>query len=217
MVKTYPENFEAKDKIYDTAILDLGSVLIDFNPEKAAVLLGNDLQRLPLELCRKMSLSRPFMRCALGIVSVDQAISELYDLYPKAYVDLFKKHPLVKAFEPLKPGLRLFHYLREHAAKLYLLSNITPLIFEHVQATTPFVRQADGYMVSYEAKSRKPDTIIYTKLLDKYTINPSSALFIDDLAPNCKVGASLGIDSIVCDYNENLIEFVKKLTFSKQQ
>jgi putative hydrolase of the HAD superfamily len=209
MIITHPTTLP--QKTYDTIILDLGSVLINVDPNIIATILGNHIYTLSPENCRRMFISMPFKRCAAGIITPDKAINELYTYFPKRQVDIFKTLSFTRAFQPLPKGQELFNLARKRASRVYILTNITPDQFKHIQENTPFIKEADGYTTSFGAKSRKPDPGIYQTLINHYTITPKTTLFFDDLENNCKAAASFGIDSVVCDYREDILSFFAAL------
>lgn len=215
MITTYPSSFSSS-KEYSTAIFDLGSVLIKFDSLLVEKLLGNDVAIVSARECKTIMHSPPFQRCAAGLISMEEAFKELPQRFPSKKIEIVKKHPLAHALRPLEEGEKLFAYIRPRVEKVYILSNIIPPSFEYIAQHTHFVKDADGYVVSYEAKSRKPDAEIYRQLLKKYNIVPGSALFIDDLKENCQAAAFLGIDSLVCDYRENIQGFIQDLHFTKK-
>jgi len=51
-------------------------------------------------------------------------------------------------------------------------------------------------VVSGEEKTRKPFPEFYQRLLDRYNVNPSQALFIDDSLRNVKAAEAIGINSL---------------------
>lgn len=215
MITTYPSSLSSSKK-YSTAIFDLGSVLIKFDSLLVEKLLGNDVAIVSARECKTIMHSPPFQRCATGLISMEEAFKELPQRFPSKKIEIVKKHPLAHALRPLEEGEKLFAYIRPRVEKVYILSNIIPASFEYIAQQTHFVKDADGYVLSYEAKSRKPDAEIYRQLLKKYNLAPGSALFIDDLKENCQAAAFLGIDSLVCDYRKNIQEFIQNLRFSKQ-
>jgi putative hydrolase of the HAD superfamily len=213
MITSYPKDLT--QKTYDTVIFDLGGVLVEFNPHAIATVLGDRIKTLSPQMCRTMMLSEPFRRNALGLISFEEAHEELYNFFPATLVDVLKTVNLAPALRPLPGAEKLFNLARKKARRIYILSNITPISFEHINATTPFIREADGSMVSFIAKSRKPDPGIYQALINLYTITPQTALFFDDLEENCKAAYDLGIDSIVYDHNNQDIEpFFAALKFT---
>ena len=59
-----------------------------------------------------------------------------------------------------------------------------------------FLHWFDGRVVSGEEKTRKPFPEFYQRLLDRYSVNPGQALFIDDSLRNVKGAEKLGIQTI---------------------
>lgn len=213
MVTTYPPNI--LNLTFDTVIFDLGSVLVDINPLILANILGDRIKQLPLPACRDMMISKPFQRNALGLISFEQALEELYNFFPQQQVEIFKQVDLTPALQALPEGEILFNIARERANRVYILSNITPRSFDHITQTTPFITSADGYMTSFIAKSRKPDPAIYQALINHYTVTRSTTLFLDDLDENCKAAAALGIASMVCNHKNNVVGIFEKLRLIK--
>lgn len=213
MITFYPKNITILT--FDTVIFDLGGVLVDINPKKLNKIIGNDFVHLSVETCKKMLFSKPFQQNAIGLISLDEAINQLYKEFPSNQVDIFKVKPIISALEPLPQGQQLFQIARTHRKKILILSNITPQSFEHVVQTTPFISQADGYITSFMAKSRKPHTPIYQTLIKNYNVTRSTALFIDDSNKNCKAAIDLGIASLVCNYHYDIVGFFQKLLLIK--
>src|SRR5688572_11185315 len=59
-----------------------------------------------------------------------------------------------------------------------------------------FLHWFDGRVVSGEEKTRKPFHDFYNKLLDRYNVKPSQAVFVDDNLRNIKAAEELGIKGI---------------------
>ena len=55
----------------------------------------------------------------------------------------------------------------------------------------------DGYVVSYEVGCSKKDGVIYDILLEKYGLNGSECVFIDDVQKNVDIGEEHGIPGIL--------------------
>ncbi len=202
-------------RTYTTIVFDLGGVLVDFDLSVMESILAAHGATIPPALCRTMILSTSFRENALGNITVEQAFQDLYNHFSAEDVDQFIALPLVQALVPISEGQKLFSEARGQAAHIYLLSNITPISFKYIAKTTPFVTQSDGYTVSYEARSRKPDLAIYQNLINRYTLDPQKMLFIDDLEENCKAANMVGIDSIVCDYECDMGGFLQTLSLTK--
>ena len=59
-----------------------------------------------------------------------------------------------------------------------------------------FFKHMEGIVVSGDEKVAKPNPKIYQILLDRYQVNPSEAVFIDDSLKNVKGAQDLGIHGI---------------------
>lgn len=97
-----------------------------------------------------------------------------------------------KTFHVKEEVLSLIDKLREKGIKVYILSNINDYICDKIDANK-FLDKVDGYVLSYQVHEIKPNKKIYEILIDKYKLDPSKSLFIDDVMDNIKSANELGI------------------------
>lgn len=86
--------------------------------------------------------------------------------------------------------------------KLYILSNWGKWHFEELQKRDEFrefLQYFDGGIVSYQVGLKKPDRKIYEVLIDKYNIDPTSAVFYDDKPENVQAAKEVGLNAVVFD------------------
>lgn len=86
--------------------------------------------------------------------------------------------------------------------KLYILSNWGKWHFEELQKRNEFrefLQYFDGGIVSYQVGLKKPDRKIYEILIDKYNIDPTSAVFYDDKPENIQAAKEVGLNAVVFD------------------
>lgn len=86
--------------------------------------------------------------------------------------------------------------------KLYILSNWGKWHFEELQKRDEFrefLQYFDGGIVSYQVGLKKPDRKIYEVLIDKYNIDPTSAVFYDDKPENIQTAKEVGLNAVVFD------------------
>jgi 2-haloacid dehalogenase len=95
--------------------------------------------------------------------------------------------------------------------KLYALTNWSAETFPHALERFEFFKLFDGVLVSGEEKMRKPFAEFYRRLLNKFHIEPSQALFIDDSMRNVKAAEQVGIRSIVFQSPEKLRKDLRAL------
>jgi len=85
------------------------------------------------------------------------------------------------------------------------------LAFEKVSKKYDFFRNFDGGIVSYRENQLKPENEIYNTLSDRYDINPSESIFIDDTKENIIGAEKLGFKTVLftssIDLKEKLLEY----------
>ena len=54
----------------------------------------------------------------------------------------------------------------------------------------------DGIVISAEEKLIKPDTALFQLLLDRYQLDPTKMVFMDDSLPNITAAESLGMHGV---------------------
>jgi HAD superfamily hydrolase (TIGR01509 family) len=78
---------------------------------------------------------------------------------------------------------------------LALLSNTDPIHVAHFEANYSFVRHFSARIYSCRVGLSKPSPMIFHRALREISAMPDEAMFIDDLAENVMVAASLGINA----------------------
>lgn len=64
--------------------------------------------------------------------------------------------------------------------RLYALTNWSGELFPYALANFPFLQFFEGILVSGDEGLKKPDLRIYNLILERYQIDPTKAVFIDD-------------------------------------
>jgi 2-haloacid dehalogenase len=80
--------------------------------------------------------------------------------------------------------------------KLYALTNWSAETFPVALQKFEFLHWFDGRLVSGEEKTRKPFLDIYQKLIDRFSINPNSSIYVDDNKRNLEPARELGFTTI---------------------
>jgi 2-haloacid dehalogenase len=98
---------------------------------------------------------------------------------------------------PIPATVEIFRELKQSGKyKLYALTNWQASLFEIALVRYDFLHWFDGRVVSGEEKTRKPFPEFYQRLLNRYTVNPAEAIFVDDNIRNVKAAENLGINGI---------------------
>ena len=170
----------------DTVVFDVGNVLLSFSPED---LIREYLPELSPEEAayfrRKVFQSPYWTMLDRGTLSYEDAVTVMAardeDLKPlikrmlDSWVDL--KHPV-------EEGVRTLKNARAHGKRCIVLSNYHEASFELVRNKFDFFRLFDGFVVSARQRLLKPGHEIYQYTLDRFGLDRSRTLFIDDAPAN---------------------------------
>jgi len=182
----------------NTVIFDLGGVLIDWNP---AYVFDENYFETPEQ--RKFF----FENVCTGDWNENQdagyplqkATEEKLAEFPewkKPILDFYGRWEEMLG-GPIHETVEIFRELKHKTdLKFYALTNWSAETFPVALDRFEFLHWFDGRLVSGEEKTRKPFPDFYQKLIDKFSINPSSAIFIDDNLRNVKAAETHGMISI---------------------
>lgn len=115
---------------------------------------------------------------------------------------------------PLPGGMKILKMAKARGYKIYLLSNIGKNDFDYTMrkpCLAEIFDLADGFVVSHQVGTIKPEAKIYTILLTKYQLKPEECLFIDNKKVNMEGGQKIGIDGIAYKNSRQVIAELKKL------
>ena len=101
--------------------------------------------------------------------------------------------------------------LLDKGYKLYILSNYSSKLFETHTSIIPIINRFTGKVVSYMIHKIKPDHAIYEELYKRYSINPHESLFFDDRAENVQASIETGMDAIIVESEDGLINDLEKI------
>ena len=112
---------------------------------------------------------------------------------------------------PIESSVEVLKKLKQNGYKVYYLSNFHLAAFEYVTKKHDFFRIFDGGVVSYKEKLLKPEKEIYEKIVDKYDLEPSQTVFIDDMKENVKAAIRSGLKVILLKNPKDLKIELEKL------
>jgi len=195
----------------NTVIFDLGGVLIDWNPgyvfDKNYFESEEKLNFFFQNICtsewnEEQDAGYPLQK------ATEEKIIEFPD-WEKPIRDFYGRWTEMLG-GPIHETVELFRLLKQKPElKTYALTNWSAETFPIALERFDFLHWFDGRLVSGEEKTRKPFPEFYQKLIDKFSINPSSAIFIDDNLRNVKAAEELGLIT----YHFNTPAFLKKKLF----
>ena len=196
----------------NTIIFDMGNVLIDFRWRALYEEMG--LKGEKLERMAKATTLNPFWNEFDRGVLTDEEMLEGF----------------IKADPGLESELRTFFYerfsgilkaydysgqwlkeLRDKGYKVLILSNFSEKALRECKDELKYMQEADGAVISCKVKMIKPDEEIYRYLLEKYEVEPSKAVFIDDTAVNIEAAKRLKINGILFENRQQAVYELQKL------
>lgn len=110
---------------------------------------------------------------------------------------------------PIEGTVEVFKELKDSGRyKIYALTNWSQETFPIALERYTFLHWFDGRLVSGEEMTRKPFLDIYEKLIQKFSIDPTKALFTDDNPRNLKPAEQIGMTTI---HFKDPVQFRKEL------
>lgn len=177
-------------------IFDIGNVLLEFKPLDYLKRTFND-DNLEKFLYKEVFQCKEWLHLDRGILTQDEAIKIICLRNPMQEVHIKKcMDNWIDILSPIEGTVKILNELKEKGYKLYLLSNFHSLAFETVYSRYDFFKYFDGGIISYKENLLKPESEIYTKLLDTYNLNAEECLFIDDTLVNIEAASRLGINTV---------------------
>ena len=182
----------------NTIIFDLGGVLIDWNPRYVFDDNYFDSEEKRNYFFESVCTNdwNEEQDAGRSIVEATQILVQQFPDWEQPIRDYYGRWTdMLKA--PIPETVELFRDLKKSKRyKIYALTNWQTGLFDIALVRYNFLHWFDGRVVSGEEKTRKPFPEFYQRLLDRYSVKPEEALFIDDNLRNVKAAEELGIKSI---------------------
>lgn len=183
--------------MFSTIIFDLGGVLVDWNPEYLYTKIIPDTERRRYffdNICThdwniEQDAGRPLATATeLLVAQWPDWESEIRAYYGR-WTEMLGG--------PIHDTVELLRDLRnQNNTRLLALTNWSAETFPIALERYEFLHWFEGIVVSGTEQTRKPFADIYQTLLDRYTVNPAHAVFIDDSLKNVEGAEALGIKGI---------------------
>lgn len=180
-----------------TVVFDLGGVLIDWSPQRLYRTLIDDpvaLDRFLTEVCSPQwhdghDRGRPMAEGIAELVARHPAEASLIEAFERRWPEMFGG--------PLAATVDIVHELRAAGVRLLGLTNYPAEKFAAARADFPVLAEFDGIVVSGEEGIAKPDREIFDRLIQRYDVDPATAVYVDDRAGNVTAAGQLGLAGVV--------------------
>lgn len=181
----------------NTIVFDLGGVLIDWNPDYVFKTLfehESELKWFYDNVCtsdwnEEQDAGR----------SLQEATEELVTRFPdhESNIRAFYGRWEEMLGGPIQGTVDILRQLKEsNNTRLYALTNWSAETFPIALQRYDFLHWFDGRLVSGEEKTRKPFVDIYEKLLERFSLDPHKAVYIDDNLRNLHPAKEMGMHTI---------------------
>jgi 2-haloacid dehalogenase len=180
-----------------TIVFDLGGVLIDWNPDYVyREIFPDEKQRkwfyqniCTSEWNEEQDAGRSLHEGTEWLVAKFPEHEKNIRTYYDRWEDMLGG--------PIHDTVEILKYLKFRTnKKLYALTNWNHETFPVALKKYDFLHWFDGRLVSGEEKTRKPFMDIYEKLIERFNIDPSQSIYVDDNARNLIPAKELGFTTI---------------------
>lgn len=183
------------ERSVDAVVLDVGGVLMDWDPRHLFGRLIEDEQEREWflsEVCspqwnRRQDEGRSWADAVAAAVAEHPGHEQWIRTYDERWIET-----IAGLYDETVAVLK---ELRETTTPVYALTNFSAekwvLAREHYDLLNSF----DGVVVSGEERVAKPDPAIYRLLSDRFDLRPERTFFTDDLQVNVDAARAAGIDA----------------------
>ena len=179
-------------------VFDLGGVLVDWNPRYLyRKLFGGDesaMEHFLATICtqswnERQDAGRSLAEASASLKSLHPSEAELIDAWFERYDEMLAG--------PIQGTVDLLAELRACAIPLYALSNWSAETFPIAIKRFEFLLWFQGILLSGEAQLLKPDPRLFQLFFERFAIDPTDAIYIDDSRPNVETATALGMHGIL--------------------
>ncbi len=184
-------------------IFDLGNVILDFNPKIYVKSKINKDKVEEIYKCIFQSDEWPMLdrgtiseeKAKINIINRNIENEELINRVFKMWYEMLI---------PIESSVDILKELKQNGYKVYYLSNFHLAAFEYIVKRYDFFKYFDGGVFSYKENLLKPEKEIYEKIINKYDIQPSQTIFIDDMKENVNAAMESDLQGILLENPKDL-------------
>ena len=193
-------------------ILDMGNVLLEWNKDKilrSVVKTEKDYMILDKAIFQ----SGLWERLDLGTLTREElvlkVVSMIGSIYQEKVQEVVWNWPsYIEIYTEVFP---LLVRLKEKGNRIFVLSNTSPVFYELLEEQlSPLNEILDGFVLSCDIKTIKPDPKMFEEILHKYQLDPANCIFLDDVKENTKMAESLGIKAYQVKKRSDVVDILQR-------
>jgi len=181
----------------DTALFDLGGVLIDWNPRYLYRSHFREdetaMEHFLEHVCagawnHEIDAGKPFA----------DAVAERQRLFPDhaELIALWQSGWETMLGDAIEETVAILRELRARGLRLYALTNWSYETFPVARRRFDFINWFEDIVISGEVKLAKPDPLIFELARTRCRLAPASTVYIDDALRNVEAARSLGFHAL---------------------
>ena len=174
-------------------IFDVGKVLVSYEPDAYMKSLGLEQDAIDA-INAAMFQNKNWDLMDQGIWGQKEALEKFIEGAPKYETQIRQIYTTMGKTVELYPyALEWLKGLKAKGYQLYILSNYSEQMMEQTKEKLEFLTLVEGAVFSYECKLMKPSAKMYEHLCQKYHLNCSECIFVDDRLENVEGAQRSGI------------------------
>lgn len=179
-----------------TVVLDLGGVLIDWDPRHLyrKLMPADEIDAFLAEIGftewnHAHDAGQPWAEGVRELAQRHPARRALIEAYPARYAETMAG--------PVPGTVALLGELHDRGTRLLALTNWSAETFPHARASFGFLSLFDGIVVSGAEGLAKPDPRLFQVLVERYGVLPADCVYVDDSAANVRAAGEVGFDAVL--------------------
>lgn len=192
-------------------ILDMGNVLLEWNKDK--ILQGvSDTKKDYLMLDKTIFQSGLWERLDLGTMTRQELVLKVESMigstYQKKVEEVIWNWPsYIDIYTEVFPVLS---EVKKKGHRIFVLSNTSKVFYDLLEdQLSPLKELLDGFVLSCDIKAIKPDLAMFKEILDKYQLDPTHCVFLDDIEDNTSAAEKLGIKAYQVKKRSDVVDILK--------
>ncbi len=195
-------------------ILDMGNVLLEWNKDK--ILQGvSDLEKDYMILDKVIFQSGLWEKLDFGTMTREELVLKVVSIigttYQKKVEEVIWNWPAyVDIYTEVFPVLS---EVKKKGHRIFVLSNTSKVFYELLdRELSPLKELLDGFVLSCDIKAIKPDQTMFKKIIEKYQLDPSNCVFLDDIEENTTVAKKLGFNAYQVKKRSDVVDILKRFS-----
>lgn len=169
----------------DAVVFDVGNVLLSYQPDRILEDIVPEYKAIHPLLMTRVFKSPYWLMMDHGLMNLKEAADAMITGVPELEEPIRRlMAQWIEMKEVIQEGLDALLACKAHGKRVYVLSNYGDDSFAHVDAKYDFFRLFDDKIISARVHLMKPDPAIYRLANEKFGLEPSRTLFIDDAPAN---------------------------------